>query len=195
LTSQRSNSAKPRRKYLAVQASVADEVAEIAKNKGMTLFSYVSEILKQAVEGEKSGFSLKEAVEAYRTVKMLKELNFTPAPSHILALALSSMGEDNVESEFKSLGMLCGKYLSIKHPGKTPEELLKNAIQSILWNITDLSITTHSENLSITLVTSIRDEKNIKAISSFIEGLSKSLGLSITSKELVAGLATINLKK
>lgn len=196
MTSPRSSSqSKARRKYLAVQPKVAEEIFKLAKGKGMTLFSYVSEVLRQAAESERSGFSLKEAIEAYRAVRLLRELNFTPAPSHILAAALSSMEAGDVESEFKSIGVLCGKYLSMKYPNMPAEDLLKSAIQSVLWGLSDLSITSLSENLSITFVASTRERNYVNAVSSFIEGLGESLGYYTASKEVVAGLATLTLRR
>ena len=55
-----------RRKYLAVDEQVAEEVFRAACSKGMTLFSYTTELLRESLDIERSYMRLRKRKNALK---------------------------------------------------------------------------------------------------------------------------------
>jgi hypothetical protein len=65
-----------RRKMLAARDDLADKVSKVAESKGFTLFAMINSLLDMAIEVDKKGTSLEEAIDSYVTIKTVKEASF-----------------------------------------------------------------------------------------------------------------------
>ena len=186
-----------RRKYLAVEESVAKEISREARARGVTLFGYTSDLLRRSLEIERKLMSLKEAQEQLEALLFAKELGFILIPEYLAAHLMNKTPLDDLRRFSEEAGIICGRYFTLKKGHKPPSELLKDAVKKLLWNATDLIVEENRSagSIAVTCILSLRDQSYAEAIASFIEGFMKALSYKASRRDVGKGMVSLLLKK
>jgi len=83
-----------KRKMLAADERLAEQMVKIAEEKGQTLYSLVNEALEQIVKAHNMGLTLKRVVQERGTVETAKEAGFR--------LTIITLWLDAVETAFNA---------------------------------------------------------------------------------------------
>jgi len=84
-------SARQARANIAVSKDVADELAKVAEERGMTQFALASELLKLGLELVENGYDLQQVRELLTFYKIMSELEIVPIPGRLLDKMITDM--------------------------------------------------------------------------------------------------------
>ena len=178
-----------RRKMLAARDDLADKISEIANSKGFTLFGMINNILELAIEAEKMGISLEEAVDNYKVTKAVKEASFILVLESLLyetaEIACEKAKEETLKVWFDAGVWLASQYTSrnIENPLGNIEKDLK----AFSWNIPEFTIEQIDDKVSIRVLSPRLSESYTVLFNRFLEGILKALSFEVKYKELGKG--------
>jgi len=119
-----------RRKMLAADEDIANQVVEIAKRRGSTVYSTVNEILGQAIRADGMGLNLNYVIENREKMEKAKGMGFTFTIEKLLyevvGLAHDKAGEELGEIWLET-GRWYGRYFADK--GGDPIESFREAME------------------------------------------------------------------
>ena len=142
-----------RRKMLAAQEDIANEIVELAKRKDMTVYQTVNDILEQAIRVDKMGFTLEEVVEERWMLERAREIGFTFTIEHLLYLTVDSAFEENSEKFLEiwtDMGNWYGKYFKAKH--EEPMAAFEAALQLLTIGSADYYLDVKSRIVSLSFL-------------------------------------------
>jgi hypothetical protein len=88
-------SARQARANIAVSKDVADELAKVAEERGMTQFALASELLKLGLELVENGYDSQQVRELLTFYKIMSELEIVPIPGRLLDKMITDMYKIN----------------------------------------------------------------------------------------------------
>ena len=95
------------RTTLSVDENIANQLASIAREKKMTLYAFVNEILDNAVKLFNEGADIKTAYELWAVHKLLSEVDAVILPSDFMDSIISDVckyNEQELYKKFRQLG-------------------------------------------------------------------------------------------
>ena len=87
--------ARQARVNIAVSKDVADELAKVAEERGMTQFALASELLKLGLELVENGYDTQQVRELLTFYKIMSELEIVPIPGRLLDKMITDMYKIN----------------------------------------------------------------------------------------------------
>jgi hypothetical protein len=186
------------RKPLAVKAEVAEKLSEIARRKNLTLFSLVTEALEQLLKIEDKGENLKKVVEQHLILSAAKKAGFILTPQPLLFSLLEKTF--TLEGEFmakiwRESGEWLGYYFKTIDPAITSKELLENIVKGILWNISEFSVTSGNEGLTVKCILFQCPKPYAVLLAEFISGVVSSLNYKPSTREITRGIILLNFRR
>lgn len=168
-----------KRKTIALDEEIVEQVANIARSKGMSLSNYLRRLLSVVMKAEEHGVNPEQALIDQIILKYAKHagLAFTP-----IQLVQPS------ENDWKNLGYRLGIMLKIK--GLEKEVALKNTILMILSGIGEVTIEKTKKTYRVTCVTNKVDKKILQSIILMIEELARQYNTRI-NKLIEEGIIVI----
>jgi hypothetical protein len=91
-------SARQARANIAVAKDVADELARVAEERGMTQFALASELLRLGLELVKNGYDSQQVRELLTFYRMMSELEIVPIPGRLLDKMITDMYKMNSQA-------------------------------------------------------------------------------------------------
>ncbi len=156
-----------KRKVLAADAKLAEKFSELAKSKGMTVYSLLNKILEAVLELEEHGISFNQALEEYVIYRL----------SRTAGMALAPIDDVRFEKEqWYIVGERIGALLRIR--GEPDIKIIEKAI-AVLVPQTRLSVDVAREKGGLRVVLAGNDEASISAALDMIRGLCRSLGINV----------------
>jgi hypothetical protein len=84
-------SSRQTRVNIAVAKDVAEELAKVAEERGMTQFALASELLRLGLELVKSGYNTQQVRELLMFYRIMTELEIVPIPGRLLDKMITDM--------------------------------------------------------------------------------------------------------
>jgi len=179
-----------KRKMLAVADDLANEIVRIAERKGLTLYKFVNDVLRQVVRANDMGLTLKQVVDERRVIEAAKEAGFT--------LAVERLWYDTVDTAFKQrrgsttkkwreAGKWYGKYCS----SKGAEESLKafkRTVSDLMWGASEFDIEEKDDKVEVRCISSKFPLSYTELFTAFLEGAFEALGYKSTGREVSKGV-------
>jgi hypothetical protein len=88
-------SSRQTRVNIAVAKDVAEELAKVAEERGMTQFALASELLRLGLELVKSGYNTQQVRELLLFYRIMTELEIVPIPGRLLDKMITDMYKIN----------------------------------------------------------------------------------------------------
>lgn len=137
-----------KRKMLAADEKLAEQMVKIAKKKGQTLYSLVNEVLEQAVRAHNLGLSLKRIVDERSIIEAAKGagLIFTIKPLWFDAIerAFNSGNKRSMLEKWRETGKWYGKYFIAKEP-ENPVKGLGDVFRNMMLGASDFVMEVNNE--------------------------------------------------
>lgn len=185
---------------LAAREDLVNQVVEIAKRKGVTLFSMINDLLSLIVRLDGFGVYFREAFSGFKTLKAAKEACFILVPEGLLYDIVDKIVEVDKGWSIKKwfeAGEWCGKYYSMKYGDKSSDKFIED-LPSLLWNLNEFKvIQDNNEGEKITVYCSgLRLPENYSILlSAFLEGAFNALGYKCLNRNVVKSVITLELVK
>jgi hypothetical protein len=180
-----------KRKFLAAKENVADGVNEIAKESGRTVFSIVNEALSAFITAKEAGRSLPSIIEEGKNAQIARNAGMILVPEASYDSLLESCSiTPRIYDGWRTAGTVFGKYLYVNEIHEDTKSV-ETAIKAVIGGNPDI---TFSEERLICISPRF-GEKQTEAVAAFLEGLLRSLNLTVTAKEISKGIIIITSKQ
>ncbi len=181
--------ANGRRKMLAARDDLADEISKIATRRGFTLFGFLNELLELAIKVDKTGVSLKEAVDAYELAREVKDASFTLILESLLYdtsdLAYENSSEKLLQTWFEAGKWIAQRYLS--QGMKDPLAAYERELKAFGWNIPGITIETSGNKVAVRILSPRFSDSYTRLFNRHLEGVIAGSGYEVTFNEVGRG--------
>jgi len=186
-----------KRKMLAAREDLVNQVSEITKRKGLTLFAVTNEALEQVVELDKLGVRLGDVAKEYRVLKAAKDAGFILVPESLLYETMDKAYRESRKwmiTKWTESGEWCGKYYSVRNP-EDKLESLKRDMCGFFWNVREFDVIQNGDDEVFVRCTSPRfPESYATFLSAFLEGALNVLGYKCSQKHVAKGFMQLKFE-
>ncbi len=186
-----------RRKVIAAREDLVNNISILAKRRGATLYSYVNEILEQAIRAEELGVTLRDVLDSYEFLRANKVGGLTPLSIELLNTIARICGEngclDQLERVALDSGKWYGEFIIMRFkPHSSDNRELSRFIEKILretrWELTEVSVVTEGNELRIRAVSLVLNDDATKIIARYLEGFLNAFGYRVKSCDVRKGI-------
>jgi len=179
-----------RRRFLAAKENLADQINEIAKERGRTVFSIVNEALGAFIKADEWGKDLTTIIEDARVLEIARNsgLVLIPEPLHERLLE-SSQFDSKMKEYWRSSGIVFGRYLDLNNIKDLKK--VERVLKEVVGVNPDISISDDR----LVCISPRLGEKRTEAVAIFLEGVMSSMGWEVTSKEVSKGIIVLKFKQ
>jgi hypothetical protein len=185
------------KKLIAAQSNLVQKIARIAKIKGITVYSFVNEIMEQAIQAEEIGRSLKEVVELHKLTEIEKQTGAVLIPREILNILIQKVFEEDSKSltdMFYKTGEWLGKYCKVRFSGENQLRAIEKMVKSMFGEITRFGITKKSDEILVQCIGSRIPNSYTTLLSTFIEGIMHTFEYSTIKKDMSKGIISLKFR-
>lgn len=182
---------------LAAEEDIANKIAEMAKERGATVFQTVSDILKEALRVEAMGVSLKEVIERRGMLDKSREIGLTFTVERLLYEVVDTAydhAKKHLSQQWLEEGRWYGNYFANKRDDGI--EAFKEAMELLTFGTSDFSVEKEKSNfVSVSCVGERFTQGFTDLFSLFIEGVFEALGYKQVSREVSKGIIRLRFEK
>ncbi|NPA96774.1 MAG: hypothetical protein GXO32_04145 [Crenarchaeota archaeon] len=186
-----------RRKVIAAREDLVNNVSILAKRRGATLYSYVNEILEQAIRAEELGVTLREVLDSYEFLRANRVGGLTPLSIELLNTIAKICGEKNCLDQLERVALDSGKWygefiIMRFKPSTRNAKSLSRFIERILretrWELTEVSVVAEGSQLRIRAVSLVLNNDATKIVARYVEGFINAFGYRMKTCDLRKGI-------
>lgn len=185
------------RKLLAAREDLAEAVANLAKERHLTLFSLVNESLEQTLRAEGFKRSLRDVVDEYEALNIAKETGYVLVIEETLYALIERYYREDREGIIKAWydqGAWYGKVLPAHFMGRDQVEALERFMRTILWELSDFTLSKLKNGLALRCIGPRLSESYTSLLAAFLEGLMHSLGYKTLGKDVSRGIILLTFR-
>jgi len=190
---------KLERRLMAVRGDLVEKVIWVANRNGKTVYSFVNEVMEQALEAEEMGRSLKEIVELYKLLEIEKKSGavlMTRERLSFLIEKLYPLEKEALLEKWYDSGQWYGKYLLLRFGEGEPVEMLEKLLHVYAWDAGEIYVSTEGGSVHLRCVApSHSHEGETELFSRYLEGVMNSLGYNLKRRDLSKGLVLLDFEK
>jgi hypothetical protein len=191
-------SSKKGRRLILIRNDLLEDIIKITAREGKTVFAFTNEVFEQALKAYETQTSPAELLDFYTLMMLEKDRGAVLIPidllNHLLQKGYKIDKEDLLEKWYEC-GLWYGKYLSIKSQSENWLQIFEKLMKKCAWNISDFSITTQGENISIKCVSPYFTTESTEAFMKFLEGTMHSANYKTIKNECLKGMILLDFKK
>ena len=182
-------SKKVRRKTFAAREDLIDRLSDLAKGKGLTLYSYVNDLFELALRAENDGVKLSDLIEERELIRSAKNAGFVSFPERLLhdliEIAYNHDKEEAIGCWYETGARLAKRYASSDL--EDPIMALKNDLDRFAWGFPKVDIIISGNNLSIIVSSSRMSQNHTILHGALLEGSLSVFGFEIVEKDIALG--------
>jgi len=181
---------------LAAREDLVNQIGEIAKKNGTTLFALTNMALENLVDLDMLEAQFGEAVNAHKILKTAREAGFVLAPESLLydtAERIYCTDEKWACKRWTEAGEWYGNY----HRTKKPETRLNDVVNDFslfFWNVREFNIIQKNGNMLLQCVVPRLPENYSLLFGMFLRGALSSLGYECVEENFVKGIFSLTFK-
>ena len=176
-------------KLVRAPANLISKLSEEANRQGKTFYSYISEILEQAVRACETKRSLKDIIDAYEVLEIYKEAGGIFTPRDILEYLIKKVYPEDGET-LQRLWYQTGRWYGFYLKEKTSNSVdaFIRLLREGRWDLNDVTVKRNQETLEFKCVSPLVSHERTLLMQKFIEGAMHSLGYKTQEKECIRGI-------
>jgi len=181
--------AKVKRKTFAARADLLDQLSEVAKRRGSTLYSLINQLLELALEADGKGVDLKRIFEEHETIETVKNSSFILIPEVLWHDLVEDAYETSREKVLKRY-YEAGRWIAKRYVSSSiddPFQAFKMVMEASLWNVNEFNLERRGDSVDVWLLSPRWSKAHIEAYASLMTGALETFGYKITSREAIAG--------
>ena len=161
-----------KRKTIALDEDLVNEISQIAKTKGMSLSNYLRRLLSAAIKAEEHGINPEQALLNNIILKYAYHVGLALSP-------VSNLFSSTSIDEWRNIGRKLGVVLRIKEVDK--ETALVNTALSILSSIGEITIEKSRGTYKITCVSAKASKKLFESIATLLIELGRQYNTNVNT--------------
>lgn len=180
---------KIRRKTFAAREDLVDHLSRIAKEKGLTLYSYVNHLFELAVRAESENVNLSNLIEERELICNAKRAGFASIPERLwndmIEVACDRDEEEAIGCWYETGVWFAKRYMS--SDVSDPILALKEDLDRFAWSSPKVDIIRSEDELSINASSSRMSHNRTILYEAFWEGILEAFGFEIVEKDITLG--------
>jgi len=187
------------RKTVAVDKELAEKLSEVAKKEGKTIFSFINDLIKSAIDSSEIKESFVDVLDMHKSFNLARDVGFTLTPLKLENHALSLVFEDEGKKEklidqWYNWGSWLGNYVKARFPGEEFEYIIK--ISKTIFISGEVFEFENSGNaVTIRIYGNVMGEERTTLIAKAFEGIFHEFGYKTDIKDVSRGICRLKLKK
>lgn len=180
---------KVRRKTFAAREDLIDQMSTIAKQRGFTLYDYVNDLFKAAIQAEADGVNLQILIEKRELVSRAKKAGFILCPER-LWYDMIDLGYNNNENETVERWWEAGTLLAKRYASSGAADPIMSLIADyadFTWHVPPIVAERTSGELSVNVSVPKFSESHTILYGKFLEGILNAYGYNKTESDITAG--------
>jgi hypothetical protein len=177
------------RKLIRAPGDLVSKLNEAANRQGETLYSYISEILEQAVRAYQMKRSLKEIIDRYELQMIHEEAGATFIPRDVLDYLIEKVYGKNGE-DLQKLWYQTGRWYGIclKENLKKPVETFNRLLKDGRWDLSEVTVKRNEGTVEFRCVSTTLSQERTNLLQKFMEGTMHSIGYATLEQECSRGI-------
>jgi len=191
-------SSKKGRRLILIRNDLLEDIIKITAREGKTVFAFANEVFEQALKAYEMQTNPAELLEFYTLMMMEKDRGAVIIPIDLLNYLIERLHKTDKEDLLKKwydCGLWYGKYLSIKSQTENLLPTFEKLMKKCAWNVSDFSIITRGENISIKCVSPHFTMESTEAFMKFLEGVLHSSGHKTVKNEWLKGMILLDFTR
>lgn len=186
------------RKLILIRDDLLEDIIKVTAREGKTVYAFTNEVFEEVLKAYEMQTNPAELLEFYTLMKLEKDRGTVIISLDLLNyLVKKSYEGDKGEllQKWYECGLWCGKYLSIRSQKEDWFETFEKLMKKCAWNISDFSITTRGENVSMKCISPYLTTESTEAFLKFLEGIIHSSGYKTVKNECLKGMVLLDFRK
>jgi len=180
-------------KLVVLPSQLVERLNELASKQGVSLSSFASEALEQALRAGEVGVSLEKTVDLYKILDVQRGSGALQVQRSSLNTLIrhiySNKGTELKEAWYES-GVWYGEYFRTKLGYDEALGFLEKALE-VTWNLDEVKLLKDGINLNIPFSSFMMSKELTELLIQHVSGIMNSLGFQIVENHHIRGLATI----
>lgn len=186
-----------KRKMLAVDERLAEQLAKVARDRGQTLYSLVNEILEQALKVYEMGLgSLKQLVNERCVLEAARGAGFVLTVKTLwfdaLERAFNAGDQHSILERWRETGEWYGKYFLMKE--ENPVVGLRDLMCNLMWGTSEFAMEVDEKGGEIRCLDASFPSSYTELLSAFLEGAMEALGYECADKDVSKGAMRVKIR-
>lgn len=186
------------KKLTLVPTDLLERIMRISNREGKTLYSFMSEILEQALRVYESRHTLQEVVDFFELMETQKASGAVITPVDVLTYLISEVypsGKEVLCKRWYESGQWYGKYLLDRFHNQNQVEALGNLLAVTRWDLKEVLVEEESEVVKVRCVSPLLPLQNTELLVRFVEGVMDSLGYKVKNEDFMRGIVLLEFEK
>ena len=178
-----------RRKTFAAREDLIDQLSRFAKEKDLTLYSYVNDLFELAIMAENDGMDLSQLIEERELLDRARKAGFTLVPER-LWYSLVKITCDYDEGEAIKYWRKTGIWLARRYASSEVDDplmALKRDLGQFSWDSPKINITRSGDELVLSASSSKLSENHTALYGTFLEGVLNAFEYKVAERDIVIG--------
>jgi hypothetical protein len=183
-------------KLVVLPEPLVEHLKVIARKRGVSLSSFTTEALEQAVKVDRLGASLGETVEVFDIHELSRESGAVQIPRSTFDAMILDLYRDNKDGLlglWDKAGRWFGEYLRIKL-GSESLGVFERALM-LSWNLEDVEIKIDGLDVKLVLTSFTMSREMTELMVSYISGAMVALGHEVVEEDYLEGLAALHYRR
>lgn len=184
-------------KLIVVPTRLVDQLRAVAERQGVSLSSYTTEALEQALRTAGLGASLQEAVDLYQLMEVQRGAGAVHIPRSSLDRLIGELyptsGEELRRIWYES-GRWYGEYLRTKLKDDDVLGFFEKALL-VSWNLDEVEIRNDDGTVTLRYTSFTMSLESTELLVSFVSGAMHSIGFEEIDRDYLRGMATLRYKE
>ena len=184
-----------KRKMLAAEEKLAEQMVNVAEERGQTLYSLVNEVLEQAVRAHKMGLTLRRVVEERGVVEAVREAGFMLTVKtlwfDVIGRAFKVRAKRSMLKKWRETGRWYGKFFVAKK-SEDPVKGFRDAVCNLMWGASEFDVEVNNGGGEVRCISADFPLSYTELFSAFLEGALEAFGYRCTEKDVSKGVIRIS---
>lgn len=186
------------KKLTLVPTDLLERLMRISNREGKTFYSFMSEILEQALRVYESRHTLQEVVDFFELMETQKASGAVITPVDVLTYLIGEVypsGKEALCERWYESGQWYGKYLLDRFHNQNQVEALGNILAVTRWDLKEVLVEEESEVVKVRCVSPLLPLQNTELLVRFVEGVMDSLGYKVKNEDFMRGIVLLEFQK
>jgi hypothetical protein len=178
-----------KRKMLAARDDLADKIGKIAESRGFTVFGMVNDLLDLAIKTDELGLSLREAVEAAKLAKQVRDASFILVFESLL-YDTADLAFEQTSSQTMKVWFDTGVWVAQRYVARglaDPLTAYERDLRVFSWNIPSITVERLGDAVSLRILSPRFSESYTHLFNRYLEGVLAGCGYEVTFNEVGKG--------
>jgi len=184
------------KKLIRAPDDLVSKLNEAANRQGKTFYSYLTEILEQAVRAYEMKRSLKEIIDHFEILEVHEKAGAISIPREVLDRIINKAYHEDggvLQQIWSQTGRWYGTYLNSKFDDAV--EALSRLLKEGRWDLNEVTVKRNKEQVELRCVSTLLSEERSILLEKFVEGAMHSMGYKAEEGECFRGIIRLRFSR